>query len=395
MKTPYFIVFFLTIVLNHTIGAQMHRSISAEPYTFCWKIPIAQTGVYRLTFADLKGIPSQEQLNTKQFAMYRLGQPVALYCQSLDSLWNEGDTLLFFAQTADGTNDKALYAQPSAQAQPQLSLFSDTAAYFLYYQSALDNHRILQQNIPMTKGISTTYFWQKTVHLLHDFYFSGLTAIGTFDNEQLYESAYGTGEGWMSTPIKGQKSFSLVYPLPRKQGDSIAITLRLIGQLKQAQKVWIYYDKKSVADTLWLQGSMPVLFQKHLLFRGDTLNITLQGSSTEASFALASVDYQYQKTVEAQTGTWLWATKAPRQLTFPLGSAPLHCWDISQPLAPIIVPSFVQNNVQTLVHQANALFYFHQALSAKAIFCKPITYDTSANFYIRYSPPSVPYWLTA
>ncbi len=383
MKTPYFIVFFLTIVLNNTIRAQIHPSISAEPYTFCWKIPIAQTGVFRLTFDDLKGIPPQEQLNIKQFAMYRLGQPVGLHCQSLDSLWNEGDTLLFFAQIADGTNDKALYAQPSAQAQPQLSLFSDTATYFLYYHPhAIDNHRILQQTLSTTRGIATTYFWQKTAHLFHDFYFSGLTATGTFDNEQLYESAYGTGEGWMSTPIKGQKSFSLVYPLPHKQGDSIAVTLRLIGQLNQAQKVWIYYNKNPVADTLWLQGSMPVLLQKHLLLASDTLNITLQGSSTEASFALASVGYQYQKAIEAQTGTWLWSTKVPRQLTFPLSSEPLHCWDISQPLAPIIIPSAVQNDTQILVHQANALFCFRQALPAKAIFCQPITYDTSANFYL-------------
>ncbi|MDW8347355.1 MAG: hypothetical protein RML94_10390, partial [Bacteroidia bacterium] len=98
-----------------------------------YKIRIAHEGMYVLTFSQTSsaGLGSIPIPNLR---MYRRGVEQLLWIKDNNSnnLWDNGDTLYFYAKGLDGLDDAELYASPSHQPNTKYALFGgDTASYFL------------------------------------------------------------------------------------------------------------------------------------------------------------------------------------------------------------------------------------------------------------------------
>jgi hypothetical protein len=113
-----------------------------------WKFRIAKEGICRISKSalDAAGVPAT--VNGADFVLYRDGKEVPIFV-STNGSFSGSDYLSFYAFGNTGAADKELYLQPAKQLNPNVSLFDDTAAYFL----AVDNSSVHKRLTPVTTTI--------------------------------------------------------------------------------------------------------------------------------------------------------------------------------------------------------------------------------------------------
>lgn len=107
-----------------------------------YKFKVGRAGVCRIyrSSLDAAGLPSN--VAGSNFSLYRDGQEVPVFVSS--ETMSGSDYIEFWATGGDGMLDKELYLQPDFQPSDRISLFTDSAAYFLTYDNASNHLRYVQ-----------------------------------------------------------------------------------------------------------------------------------------------------------------------------------------------------------------------------------------------------------
>lgn len=161
-----------------------------------YRIPIAKTGIYRLTYSDLQsaGIPVGS-VDPRFLQLYHRGQEQAIVVQGQsDASFDPSDYLEFYGQINDGTRDVKLYQSPSLQPHPYYNLYTDTTAYFLTW-SALPPagkrmNNFFENNVT---GIPTEVAQN---HIERNLYTSQYSGGKTISNGEIQSTVFDEGEGW-------------------------------------------------------------------------------------------------------------------------------------------------------------------------------------------------------
>lgn len=102
-----------------------------------YRIPVAQDGVYRLTYTDLQnaGFPVGT-VDTRFIQVFHRGTEQAILFKhdnptSPNATFEATEYIEFFGQQNDGTLDTKLYQPSSSQPHTYYNLYTDTSAYFL------------------------------------------------------------------------------------------------------------------------------------------------------------------------------------------------------------------------------------------------------------------------
>lgn len=143
-----------------------------QPY---YKIKVVQKGIYRLTHAALnQQIPNLSSINPKNLQLYKNGKEIAMYVQGEnDNSFDNDDFIEFYGEPNDGTLDKELYVTAAAQPHTHYSLFTDTSAYFLTYNSAIPGKRIQNFTGPKTGSTAEDYIIQESLGVYAEAYYPG------------------------------------------------------------------------------------------------------------------------------------------------------------------------------------------------------------------------------
>ena len=154
-----------------------------------YRIPVTHDGIYRIDSTTLvnAGIPLSN-INPKNFQLFGRGKEQYIFIKGeADGVFNTNDTLEFYGQGNDGFLDSALYAPGVTLPNPYISLFNDTAAYFLTWNTSLSNHRMVSTTDTSFSGITPNAFvFKEDVWAIRDNYFQGITDInGITDAEYL------------------------------------------------------------------------------------------------------------------------------------------------------------------------------------------------------------------
>lgn len=175
----------------------------AQPYGNEWidfgktyyKVPVAATGIYRISYDDMQTAGIQvAQINHQKYQLYLRGKEQAIRVDlGNDNVFNTGDFLEFYGLKNDGTQDTAVYKPVLAQPHKYYNLFSDTAAYFLTWSVGPENGKRMstfysnnQGNIP-----KEAYHTEEKLLLYTSDYSPGLIY-----SAESYMSYYDFGEGW-------------------------------------------------------------------------------------------------------------------------------------------------------------------------------------------------------
>jgi hypothetical protein len=179
-------------------------SVLSQPYGNEWitysqryyKIPIAEDGVYRITFNDLAniGIPVSS-INPQYIQMYAHGEALPIYISGeTDGVFNVGDYIDFIGRKNDGRKEAVLFPSATAHANSDYSLYNDTLYHFITWGNQGGNARIQVDNdLNFDPFQPVPYLWKESRLLfVNDYYQGELDAFGV--SAPFYTEA----EGWMS-----------------------------------------------------------------------------------------------------------------------------------------------------------------------------------------------------
>jgi hypothetical protein len=165
---------------------------------FYYKIPVAQTGLYRITYTDLQnaGFPVGS-VDPRRLQLFHHGEEQAIYIEGeSDAVFNVADYIEFYGVKNDGTPDAELYKPASYQPHKYHNLFNDTTWYFLTYN-------VLQagKRIPVTWEVNVSGIPKETSHVnegllvLANQYATGI-GHGSPPNNFIQNTFFDLGEGW-------------------------------------------------------------------------------------------------------------------------------------------------------------------------------------------------------
>lgn len=210
--------YFFVICLLLTAYCQLllPTASSSQPYWNEWinfsqkyyKIPVTQNGIYRLDYSTLSnaGIPVST-LDPHNIQIFFRGEEQYIYIKGeADSIFNSSDYIEFYGQKNDGTLDSILYKgdlynKPARQPNPYYSLFNDTSAYFLTWNSSSLNKRIMDAlDTAYTGFFPTDYFMKEDIIENHTKYYYGKATSTNINFPEYHESEGWSGNDFNVTP---------------------------------------------------------------------------------------------------------------------------------------------------------------------------------------------------
>jgi len=198
VRIGFWLCFALFIASFSALGQYSNSWIIAgQSY---YRIPIANKGVYRLTYADLQnaGVPVNS-VDPRQIQIYHRGVEQAIRVEGQDdAMFNTSDYIEFFGNSNDGTLDKDLYKPTAAQPHSYYNLYSDTTAYFLTWPLfATLGKRISGFSEGNVSALPAQTHHQANQLLINKEQYSG----GNLLNDVLRFTHFDEGEGWTGVAI--------------------------------------------------------------------------------------------------------------------------------------------------------------------------------------------------
>jgi hypothetical protein len=132
----------------HTLQAQLNNEWIDYSKTY-YKFLLATDGMQRIPKATLDnwGIGNAQ---AQHFQLWRNGVEVPLFTSTATGTLPSDGFIEFIGRKNDGRPDRALYLLPAYQLSDKLSLFTDTAAYFLTLNTTTSNLRFNNVNNDLT-----------------------------------------------------------------------------------------------------------------------------------------------------------------------------------------------------------------------------------------------------
>jgi len=151
-----------------------------------FRIFVTQDGVYRIDSLTLAkaGVPLNS-INPKNIQIFDRGKEEYIFIRGeADGKFNSTDTLEFYGHANDGSPDSALY-NGAPLPNPYVSLFNDTAIYYLTWNQSLNNHRMIPANDSIFTGFSPAPFmYKEDVYATLGDYFQGTTDINNITDPE-------------------------------------------------------------------------------------------------------------------------------------------------------------------------------------------------------------------
>ena len=172
-----------------------HEWINAEQ-TYL-RIPVAEDGWVRIDATSLQeqNLPLTD-IDAGHWQLFRQGELVPLHVSTNGPLQSD-DYLCFYGRKNRGEFDTFLYRDPdNQQLNPEYSLITDTAAYYLSWQSS-GEHLFFEDtpNDLNSPPPPLPYIWQESQRVFKDQF---VKEYDRFDGAYLYFSHYSIGEGFGS-----------------------------------------------------------------------------------------------------------------------------------------------------------------------------------------------------
>ena len=192
----YFLILISCIVCFNVVAQQYYNEWIDYSKTY-YKFKIAANGLYRITQSNLPA--ALQNIPAEQFQLWRNGKQVSIYTSVATGVLPAGGYIEFYGQKNDGLPDKNLYKDPNNQLSTDLSLETDTAAYFLTINAA--------NNLRITDGVNdvahNTLPADQSFLYHYRYDFQNMINRGRAVNlgTNVYSSTYDIGEWWSSNEI--------------------------------------------------------------------------------------------------------------------------------------------------------------------------------------------------
>ncbi|WP_247237268.1 C25 family cysteine peptidase [Telluribacter sp. SYSU D00476] len=358
MPHPLRTCLFITILLLSTAGLRAQLRYGNEwiqPQQTYLRIPIVQTGWYRLSPAELEraGVPVAS-IPARSLQLFRRGEEVAIQVTGeADGRLDANDLIEFYGEKNDGALDSLLYVTPAAQPHTHYSLYSDTAAYFLTWRTdGMAGRRIARAPQTTTPGTTLNEYLAKELHIIKESYPAGrLYPEGSGYDDGTALTPYDYGEGWTSTLFKTGtwKSFTLpITDINRASSQQVQVEVLLTSHSAHNHRaeVWLGTAQNPVrklGELAWkeyasvvFEATLPV---SEVPSTGLVLSVVPREEREELSVGYLSVLYPRVAQLSAtQQLMYFPAQQANATLNLNASGSPFFV-DVSDPARPRLLTS--------------------------------------------------------
>lgn len=223
-----------------------------DPGRTYWKFRVGAEGICRIPKSELDAAGIPATVSGTDFLLYRDGREIALYT-STEATLSGADYLEFYGYPADGKADKELYLDPAKQADEDICLFSDTAAYFLTYAAGAHlRYHAVSTPIPAVPPSPPLFRWQTLSFHGKNAYLQGKS---TQKNNHFYSSQFDAGEGYIDALANAGATISKTFATPNRVSAPVNAVLRLstlaYNYYDSAHKIYVYFNNVLQADSTY------------------------------------------------------------------------------------------------------------------------------------------------
>jgi hypothetical protein len=316
MKRLYilFVVFFSCCI---SINAQTFGNewiVYSQKYL---KVKVPYDGIYRIDSTVLSnglnaiGV-SLSTIDPHNFQLFHNGQEEYIWIQGeSDNAFNNGDYIEFYGLHNDGAKDSALYVNGNTILNPYYSIYSDTAVYYLTWNSSLTNRRMTDGTDTAFSAYSPSpYFMDHEKFVGQSAYFPGLQ-----NNLGITDPAFISGEGFYDLPFdygsSGYANFNSQYAYtggPYARAELKIGSHSDDGSLSPDNHIHIQFPSVSF-DTLYdgyqvhtyvFDSLNPSVFSSFTQFVVSSINPGGSVSSGRTAIAYALFDYPHTFNMEGR-----------------------------------------------------------------------------------------------
>lgn len=190
-----------------------------------YKLHVVEDGIYRLSYQEMinQNIPV---VNGNQVQLFYMGEEIPIYV-STDGAFGSGDYIEFYGKKNRSQLDRFLYENPDQEmANPEYSLFTDTSAYFLTWNTTSSPQRLDDINNDLNNAPSTPEsYCLYTESVIYNNFWTKDTRISGGDF--IHHSRFEKGEGFVGTFAQNNGvtlSPTNIYP----SGPESELTLRYV-----------------------------------------------------------------------------------------------------------------------------------------------------------------------
>jgi hypothetical protein len=199
-----------------------------------WKFKVGTEGIFRIhkSLLDMAGVPASA--TGADYVLYRDGKEIALFVSNA-AAFGAADYIEFFGTANDGLLDKELYLSAEKYTNDNVSLFNDTAAYFLTVDNSTVHKRYqaISTPIPGIPPAASTYCRATVMQNGKDFFLPGKTngpidlAYGGI--RELYSSQFDHGEGYYLQAYNSVTPASITINTPNLVTGALSARLQTAG----------------------------------------------------------------------------------------------------------------------------------------------------------------------
>ena len=177
----------------------------AQPYGNEWinygktyyKMKVGREGIYRIPKSALPA--SISNAPGSEMRLFRDGQQVPIYV-STTGVFGTNDYIEFYGTKADGKLDKDLYSNPLWHPDDRISMFTDTAAYFLVADNAVGStlYTSVPNNIPSNPPTPQPFGIVTVGQYFVNTFVSGRNVV---NGQHIPLSLFDNGEGYVASLV--------------------------------------------------------------------------------------------------------------------------------------------------------------------------------------------------
>jgi hypothetical protein len=223
MKKLLFPILFLSAL--GTASAQRFGNEWINYSQTYYKMPVSTEGIFRISYADLSaaGI-STSGINPKNFQVFNLGIEQHIYVNGEgDNSFDPGDYIEFYGKPNDGNTDKPIY-RPQEQPHTFLSLYTDTAFYFLTWGTSPGLRMSDYTDTSFSGRTAEPYFMHNVNAFYPEQFYEGFPALQGYG----LLSEYSEGEGWFGNLFTGNSTQVRTLPTPYANSSGPAPSAKIL-----------------------------------------------------------------------------------------------------------------------------------------------------------------------
>ena len=242
-----FLAGLLLVFSAFTANAQSYNNEWVDFNKTYFRFKVGSNGLYRISQPSLASI-GLANIPSEHFQLWHDGEEIPMFTSTASGLLGTSDFLEFYGEANDGKVDKSLYKYDSLQMWDKLSLYTDTAAYFLTVNNGVNKRIVSTANnvagniLPAETGFM--YTLQKNYKVKQNPGFA--IDYGTL----LYSSSYETGEGWTSSDVFPGSLVSNHTLQVDNSGGTATLSAVIAGNSPVLRTVRLKLNGSTLTDTL-------------------------------------------------------------------------------------------------------------------------------------------------